>query len=78
MTQPNGNSPQRTTKAKAVTAAIGTTLTALTTALASVNIALSDNKLDGSDYGSLALALVTLLSSIYAVWRVPNQPISST
>lgn len=74
MTQPT---TPKTKSTKAIVAAIGGTLTALTTALASVNVALSDNTLDSSDYSSLALAIVTLVSTVYAVWRVPNKPVSS-
>lgn len=76
MTAPN-LPPVKTTKAKTVVAAVGTTLTALTTAIAAVNVALSDNSLDGNDYLSLAVAATTLVSTIYGVWRVPNKPVSS-
>lgn len=75
MTQPGA--PVATKPTKAIVAAIGATLTAFTTALASVNVALADNTLDASDYGSLALAGAVLLSTVYAVWRVPNRPVSS-
>lgn len=61
------------TAAKTVAAAIGSTLTALTTALAAVTLALSDDKLDFAEYGSLTTAAVTLGATIYAVWRTPNR-----
>jgi len=61
------------TAAKAVAAAIGATLTAVTTALAAVTLALSDDKIDFAEYGSLTTAAVTLAATIYAVWRTPNR-----
>lgn len=64
------------TAAKAVAAAIGATLTAATTALAAVTLALSDDKIDFAEYGSLATAALTLGATVYAVWRTPNRPVA--
>jgi hypothetical protein len=61
------------TAAKTVAAAVGATLTALTTALAVVQIALSDGKLDAAEYGTLTTAGVVLVGTVYAVWRTPNR-----
>lgn len=69
------NTPQSnpTTAAKAVVTAVGATLTALTTALATVQLVLSDDAVDFAEYGTLTTAVVTLLATVYATWRVPNQ-----
>lgn len=61
------------TAAKTVAAAIGATLTAATTALAAVTLALSDDKIDFAEYGTLTTAALTLGATIYAVWRTPNK-----
>lgn len=61
------------TAAKTVAAAVGATLTALTTALAAVQFALSDDKIDFAEYGTLTTAALTLGATIYAVWRTPNR-----
>lgn len=63
------------TKAKAVVAGIGTTLTALTTALATVSVALSDDALDLAEISAVLTALLTAGATIYAVWRTPNKPV---
>lgn len=60
------------TAGKAVAAAIGATLTALTTALAAVQVALDDGALDAAEYGTLTTAAVVLVGTVYAVWRTPN------
>lgn len=65
--------PGETTAAKTVVTAIGATLTALTTALATVQLVLSDDAVDFAEYGTLTTAAVTLLATVYATWRVPNQ-----
>lgn len=61
------------TKAKMWAAAIGGTLTALTTALASVTVALNDDAISTAEVGSLTVAAVTLVSTVYAVWKVENK-----
>lgn len=63
------------TKAKAVAAAIGSTLVAASTALASVQVVLDDGALDAAEYGLILTAVVTFLGAVYAVWRVPNQEV---
>lgn len=71
MTQPT----PKMSPAKAWTAAVGLTLTATTTALATVQLVLSDDKVDFAEYGTLATAVVTWAAAVYAVWRVPNKPV---
>ena len=63
--------------AKMWVAALGTTLTALTTALATVQLVLSDDKIDIGEYGTIAIAVVTLVTTVWAVWRVPNKEITA-
>lgn len=63
------------TAAKAWLAALGTTLTAVTTALATVQLVLSDDAVDLAEYSTLVTAAVTLAATVYAVWRVPNKVI---
>lgn len=65
------------TSAKAVAAGIGLTLTSLTTALATVQLVLSDDAVDFAEYGTLTTAAVTLVASIYAVWRTPNKVVTT-
>jgi hypothetical protein len=65
------------TKAKAYAAALGATATALMTALATAQTVLDDGALDATEYGLIATAAVTLLGTVYAVWRVPNVPATS-
>lgn len=65
--------PTIPTKAtKAIVAAVGATLTALTTWLAAVAVAVGDDAIDMQEVGALLLATITLGSTIYGVWRVPN------
>ena len=66
---------QQFTRAKAVAAGIGSTLVALSTAIASVQVALDDGALDAAEYGLIATAAVTLYGAVYAVWKVENKPV---
>lgn len=59
--------------AKAVVAAIGSTLTALTSALATVTLVLDDDAVDLNEISSLITAVVVLGATVWAVWRVPNE-----
>lgn len=61
------------TTAKAKVAAIGTTLTAITTALATVTVVLDDDKIDFAEIGSIATAVAVAAGTIYGVWRTPNK-----
>lgn len=65
--------PNSTTAAKARAAAIGATLTALATAWAVVSVALNDGKIQGGEVSLLVTTAVTLVGTIYAVWKTPNQ-----
>lgn len=58
----------RTTKAKAIAAAVGTLCTVVTAVFA-------DNVLDTSEVGSLIAGAVTAAATIYAVFKVPNKPV---
>lgn len=59
--------------AKAWVAAVGATLTAVTAAWASVTTTLGDNHIDGGEAGTILTALFTLVGTVVAVWRVPNE-----
>lgn len=65
--------PPRKTSAKAITAAIGATLTALLTALATVTVAVGDDAIDAGEIISLTTAAATLATTVYAVWKIPNE-----
>lgn len=62
---------------KAWMAAIGSTITALSTFWASASLVLSDDQVDLNEYGSLATAVASLVVTVYAVWKVQNKPIGS-
>lgn len=64
--------------AKAWAAALGGTLAALTTFWAVLGPALDDGNLDAGEVGPLATAVVVLLGTVYAVWRVRNTPATSS
>lgn len=64
---------QRFTAAKAWVAGIGATLTAVTTALATVQLVLADDAINLPEISTLTTAAVSLLATVYAVWRVPNK-----
>lgn len=53
--------------AKAIMAALGSILTVLTAALA-------DDVLSLDEVGTLASTVITAALTVFAVWRVPNQP----
>jgi fatty acid/phospholipid biosynthesis enzyme len=65
-------------KAKTVAAAIGGTLTALSVALTVVQLALGDGNIDAGEVGTLASAAVTLVGTVYAVWRTENKVLRGT
>lgn len=52
-------------KAKAIVAAIGMVITALTAILA-------DNVLDANEVGTLVTVLIEAAIAVWAVWAVPN------
>lgn len=62
------------TAAKAIVAAIGTTATAVGTAMATASVVLADDKVDFTEYGTIATAVALLVGTIYAVWKTPNKP----
>ena len=64
----------KTTAAKAWVAAIGTTLTALTTALAAASLALADDALDLNEVSAIVTAAITAGATVYGVWRTENKP----
>lgn len=55
------------TKAKAVVAAVGLVVNALSAAFA-------DDVLNGSEIGGIVSTVVTSALAVYAVWRIPNKP----
>lgn len=65
----------RTTNAKAIAAGVGATLTALITALGPLQTALDDGHIDVGEGTTLAGVAVTLVVTVYAVWRTPNKPV---
>lgn len=64
-------------KAKMWAAAVGGTLTAVTTFVAAVQVALADGGWDASEYGTIATAVVVLIGTVRAVWQVENKPLNS-
>lgn len=58
----------RTTKAKAIAAAIGGVCTVVAGVFA-------DDVLDVGELGSLLAALVSAAGTVYAVWKTKNQPV---
>lgn len=59
--------------AKAWVAAAGATLTAVTTAWASVTTTFSDNVVDAGEAGTLLTVALSLAGTVYGVWRTPNE-----
>lgn len=57
-------------RAKAIVAAVGLVVTALTAAL-------SDDVFNVSDAGQVTFTVVTAAVSVYAVWKIPNRPAST-
>jgi hypothetical protein len=66
----------KTGPAKAWAAGIGLTLNAFTMGNAAVQLAVEDGTLSFDEIGSVLLALSTMVTTIYAVWRVPNKPVN--
>lgn len=65
------------TAAKAKAAAVMATLTALGVATQTVQTVLDDNVVDTGEISVLVGIAVTLVGTVWAVWRVPNEPLSS-
>lgn len=63
----------RMSAAKAWIAGLGTTLTAVTTVLATLQVALSDDAFSTDEVATIVIALLTAGSTIYGVWRIPNK-----
>jgi hypothetical protein len=59
------------TKAKMWVAAAGGTATAVLTACATAATVLDDDKIDFTEYGTIAAALAALVGTVWGVWRVP-------
>lgn len=64
------------TKAKMWVALIGGSLTAVTTCLATVAVVLDDGLLDVEEYGLVAVALGTLITTVRKVWSTENRPVT--
>lgn len=65
-------------KAKAVAAGVGSTLTALMVALTTVQLVLGDGKVDVGEYSTLFGAAVSLAGTVYAVWRTENKVLNGS
>lgn len=63
------------TKAKAWAAAIGATCTAVVVFVGVLMPALGDGHVDGGELTTLVTAAVTLVGTVFAVWRVRNKPV---
>jgi len=61
------------TKAKMWASAIGGTATAILTTCATATTVLDDDRVDFTEYGTIAAAAAALISTIYAVWKVENK-----
>ena len=72
------NLPVIYSKAKTVAAAVGSTLTAVMVTLTVVQTVLDDGKLDVGEYSTLFGAGVTLIGTVYAVWRTENKVLRGT
>lgn len=68
----------KVTAAKAWAAAIGGTCTAILLFLGILNPALEDGEISTAEVVPLIAGIVTLASTVYAVWRVRNKPVTST
>lgn len=66
----------RYTKGKAWAAAIGSVCTAVVVFIGVLMPALDDGRIDGGEVTTLATAAVTLVGTVYAVWRVRNKPVN--
>lgn len=67
----------KVTAAKAWVAGIGGTLTALTTGLAAVQLAVEDGSLGVDEVGSVTGALVLMAVTVYGVWRAPRYDVDA-
>lgn len=59
-------------KAKMWAAAAGATATAVLTAAATAAAVLDDDRVDFTEYGTIAAAVAALAATVWGVWRVPN------
>lgn len=64
-------------KAKMWASAIGGTLTAALSVVATINTAFEDNGLDFGELGLIASAVVAFVGTVRAVWAVTNKPLTS-
>lgn len=60
-------------KGKAIAAGIGSTLTALSVALTVIQLVIDDGRVDVGEYTTLFTAAVTLVGTVYAVWKTENK-----
>lgn len=59
---------------KAIVAAVGATLTALTTMWATVSVAYESNGIDIGEMGTILTAVLAAVGTVRAVWSVTNHP----
>lgn len=62
---------------KAWMAGVGASITALSTFWTSASLILSDDQIDLNEYGSLTTLVVSLVATVYAVWKAPYKPVES-
>lgn len=60
--------------AKAKVAAIGNTLAAVMIFIGVLAAAMGDDAITAEEITPLVVGFVTLATTVYAVWRVPNRP----
>ena len=58
---------------KAWVAGIGATLTAVSTCLATVTLAVGDDAISFDEVSAITTAVLALAGTVVAVWRVPNK-----
>lgn len=63
---------------KAIIAGIGTTVTAVSTFLATLSLAVGDDAISLEEVSSLVTAAVALGVTVYGVWRHDNNQVVST
>lgn len=63
------------TKAKMWAAVIGSTCTAIAVALTTIQLVLGDGKIETGEITTLITTGITLVSTVYAVWKTRNNPI---
>ncbi len=61
---------------KAYVAALGGTVTAVTTFLATLSLVVGDDAITMEEVSSVASAVVSLVGTVLSVWKVTNEPVN--